>query len=570
MTLRRLSVLVLGVVSFMAGTAAAQDTPRARRLATLKANLASVRTFDEGLSESDRRIFSSGAQNLFTLARRVVDLEGRFGEEGPKESALRAVQPEEVFGLGASGTQVSNPATDFVLSQTAGFTQSETSTAWCGNIVVVGYNDSGSLFETLVFGVGGLSFNGVARSIDRGRTFTDLLFLDPGPPTNFLGGDPVVACTSPTTFYYSSLLSQPAASGISVSKSSNGGLTYGAPVAAALKAAPAHFLDKSWMAVDPTNANRLFVTYTDFDNSGTSAGCPGVGRVAIEIVRSVDGGATWGAPQVIDEVCRSAALSFPFVQGSQVAVGPDGEVYVVWERYDDFNPATFNDPLDRELRSTKSSDHGATFAAFTKVADVFPSGDSFALRGGFRAFLDNQGLAIDRSRTASRGDVYVAFHDGGAVTTPDVGSDTGVYGFADAMVSRSHDGGATWDPPVRVNDNVEAGLGTDQYQPGVAVDVSGRVASCFYDRRRDAANFTIDRFCAVSKDGGQTWSSNIRQTARSFMPIHATDTLINPVYMGDYDTLASEFTLTLEGFVGAYSVIGPIANPDVKVSRLRP
>ena len=230
MTLRLLSVLVLGVVSFLAGDAAAQETPRAKRLATLKENLASVRTFDEGLSESDRRIFSSGAQNLFTLARRVVDLEGRFGEEGPKESALRAVQPEEVLGLGASGTQVSNPATDFVLSQTAGFTQSETSTAWCGNIVVVGYNDSGSLFETLVFGVGGLSFNGVARSIDRGRTFTDLLFLDPGPPTNFLGGDPVVACTGPTTFYYSSLLSQPAASGISVSKSSNGGLTYGLPV----------------------------------------------------------------------------------------------------------------------------------------------------------------------------------------------------------------------------------------------------------------------------------------------------------------------------------------------------
>ena len=62
----------------------------------------------------------------------------------------------------------------------------------------------------------------------------------------------------------------------------------------------------------------------------------------------------------------------------------------------------------------------------------------------------------------------------------------------------------------------------------------------------------------------------MRQTARSFAPIHATDTLINPVYMGDYDTIASEFTLTLEGFVGAYSVIGPIANPDVKVSRLRP
>ena len=102
------------------------------------------------------------------------------------------------------------------------------------------------------------------------------------------------------------------------------------------------------------------------------------------------------------------------------------------------------------------------------------------------------------------------------------------------------------------------------------VAVGGQVVSCFYDRRRDPANFRIDRFCAVSKDGGQSWSPNLKETERSFLPIHATDTVINPVYMGDYDTLASEFTLTLEGFIGAYSVIGPIANPDVKASRLRP
>jgi hypothetical protein len=554
---------------FIAGTVAAQNTTRAQRLATLSENLADVRTFYENLSESDRRIFSTGAQNLFTLATTFGTLEGRFGEKGVNEVRLREFFQAELLGRGMSSAQVSNPATDFFLGQTSGFTQSETSTSWCGNIVVVGYNDSGSVLETLVFGTGGLSFNGVARSTNRGATFTDLLFLDPGPVVNFLFGDPVVACTSPTTFYYSSLLSRPGSSGISVSKSTNGGLTWGAPVAAVLKPAPAHFLDKSWMAVDPTSANRIFVTYTDFDNSGTSVGCPGVGRVAIELVRSLDGGVTWEAPLVIDEVCRGPALSFPFVQGSQVGVGPDGEVHVAWERYDDFNPATSNDAIDREIRIRTSVDQGETFAAFTKVADVFPAGDSFALRGGFRAFLDLQGIAIDRSSTASRGHVYVAFHDGGAVTIPDVGSDTGVYGFADAMVSRSIDGGATWDAPVRVNDNVEVGFGTDQYQPGVAVDLVGRVASCFYDRRRDPANFLIDRSCAVSTDGGQTWT-NSRQTARSFLPIHATDSVLNPFYMGDYDTLAGEFTLTFDGFVGAYSVIGPIANPDVKALRLDP
>jgi hypothetical protein len=557
------------IAPWVVGTAAAQDTTRAQRLAALKEHLAAIHAFEERLSESDKRIFSSGAQNLFTVAKAFASLEGRFGEDGLKERALRGMlEAESAADVSEIRASVSNPATDFFLSQTAGFTQSETSTAWCGNIVVVGYNDSGSILETLVFGTGGLSFNGVARSSNRGASFTDLFFVDPGPIINLTAGDPVVACTSPTTFYYSSLLSRTGASGIAVQKSVNGGLTWSAPVPAALKPAPAHFLDKSWMAVDPTNANRVFVTYTDFDNSGTSVGCPNVGRVAIELVRSLDGGATWEAPRVIDEVCRGPALSFPFVQGSQVVVGPDGEVYVLWERYDDFNPTMFLDAIDREIRSRKSVDSGATFAEFTKVADVFPIGDSFAIRGGFRTFLDLQSLAIDRSTGSSRGDVYVAFHDGSAVTIPDAFSDTGVYGFADVMVSRSADGGATWDPSVKVNDNVEVGFGTDQYQPSVAVDVDGRVASCFYDRRRDPANFQIDRFCTISADGGQTWSVNTRQTARSFMPIHATDGIVNPFYMGDYDTLANEFTLTLKGFVGAYSVMGPLANPDVKASRL--
>ena len=186
-----------------------------------------------------------------------------------------------------------------------------------------------------------------------------------------------------------------------------------------------------------------FVTYTDFDNSGTSVGCPEVGRVAIESSDRPPE-VQRGTPRVvIDEVCRSPALSFPFVQGSQVAVGPDGEVYVAWERYDDFDPALTTPSTGRSAAASRST-IGITFAAFTKVADVFPVGDSFAIRGGFRTFLDLQGIAIDRSTGSSRGDVYVAFHDGSAVDPPDSYSDTGVYGFADVMVSRSPNGGASW------------------------------------------------------------------------------------------------------------------------------
>jgi hypothetical protein len=565
--LRLFSVAALVVVSLPVVTASALPNRQEKRLADIKAMMDDVQAFHDSLSADDRVIFSSGAQNLFQAARKWPAIEARLRDGSLDASQLKRTWRRELLAPAASGIQVSNPAHDLFLAQSAGYTQSETSTAWCGNNVVVGYNDSGSFLESLVLSFGGLSFNGLARSTNRGASFTDLKFLNPGPSFSVsLGGDPVVGCTSPTTFYYASLYRQPGLSGISVSKSTNGGLTFAAPVPAALKPIT-HFLDKNMMAVDPTG-NRVYVTYTDFDNSMTSPACPARGRVAIELVRSNDGGATWDPPVVIDEVCRGAGLSFPFVQGSQVAVGPDGEVHVAWERYDDFNPAGFNDNIDREIRARKSTDNGASFAPFVKVADVFPTGDAFALRGGFRTFLDIMQIAVDRSSTPSRGDVYVAFHDGGAVTTPDVFSQTGVYGYADAMVSRSPDGGATWDPPVKVNDNVELAMGTDQYQPGVAVDKDGRVASCFYDRRADPANFTIEYFCAVSTDGGQTWGANERQNGRPFAPIHGTDGLINPVYMGDYDQLANEFTLTHRGFVGTFSQIGPIANPDVKANQI--
>src|SRR5438270_905623 len=101
---------------------------------------------------------------------------------------------------GASLVQVSDPSTDVAYSAFGGFTQSETSTARCGNAVVVGYNDSGSVFETPYFytGTGGQAFSGASYSTDGGMSFTDIGPLNPGPVTfNFLGGDPGVNCADP-------------------------------------------------------------------------------------------------------------------------------------------------------------------------------------------------------------------------------------------------------------------------------------------------------------------------------------------------------------------------------------
>jgi hypothetical protein len=553
------------------------------RIDTAKARLESIREFAERLPASKQRLLSASAQNMFHVAKEFPETE-RTLRELLKTDDLKAQmvlpqtgEPDLAGADRANGherVRVSRPTDDLIFSQIAGFTQSETSTSWCGNNAVVGFNDSGSLFESLVFGTGGLSFNGYARSGNRGASFVDQRYLNPGPNFfDFLGGDPVVGCSSVNVFYYASLFETgtPLAplSAISVSKSVNGGLTFGDPIVAASKSAFTHFLDKEWLAVDPTDPSRLFVTYTDFDISLTSCGSDAAGepipRVAIELSRSTDGGATWSAPIVIDEVCSPMTVPGSFVQGSQVAVGPEGDVYVAWERY-------AADYVTRDLRLRRSIDHGLTFSLSTVATDVTCVGDCFALQGGFRDFIDLNALVVDRSGTASGGMVYLAWQDGRNVRIGDLASPSGFYSYADILVLSSTDHGATWSPPMKVNTNTEplrSGKGTDQYQAALAVDKNGGLAACFYDRRRDAPNWFIDRFCARSDDRGETWH-DVAVADTTFTPFHATDALINPAYMGDYDTLISDFTLTHDGFVGAFQIINARGNPNVFAVRLVP
>jgi hypothetical protein len=574
MKITKFMIILIGVwlIGLLIGsTSWAQVSPE--RLDALKARLERVKAFSQKLPEGHRRALSGAAQNLIQLAAGFEEMEsGLRRASSQPDQFQKALSNSETTTDVASATQVSNPSSDFAFSVLTGFTQSETSTAWCGNNVVVGFNDSGSLPESINFGPGGLSFNGIARSTDQGRSFQDLGFLNPGPnPFDLLAGDPVLGCANASTFYYASIfstgsLSAPV-SAISVSRSLDDGLNFGSPVVAAGKDAFTHFLDKPWMAIDPTNANRIFVTYTDLDFSG-DCGTDSL-RTAIELVRSSDGGASWSAPVPLEEVCAPFFEPAGMPQGSQVAVGPGGGVYVAWE----FFQADF---ITRELRIRKSTNHGAGFGPVVKVDDVIPAGDGSVLQGGFRSPAELPSLAVDRSGAATNGNVYVAWHDGRNLQVLDFAS--GVYRYADVLISRSSDGGVTWSPPVKVNTNNEPlanGRGSDQYQPGAAVDERGQVAVCWYDRRLDSSNFLIDRFCGVSADAGATWK-NTRRSSPSWEPIHATDVFVNPFYLGDYDSLASDFTQASSGFVGAFQFINSrggilgnkvlVPNPDVKAT----
>jgi hypothetical protein len=552
-------VLVGSLVILSEKVTWAQVAPE--RSTAMKQMAERVKAFAERMPESARNTLSSGALNLINLAERWDRIESHLRQARPasRPSDQLIISPDAEEALAnriMAPKQVSNPAIDVSSSRFAGFTQSETSTAWCGNNVVIGFNDSGSFLETLPVPGIGLSFNGIARSTNKGGSFADLGYLNPGPVvSDFLSGDPVIACSDPNTFYYASLFLRAATNDISVSKSTDGGATFGNPVSAASKSFLTHFLDKEWMAVDPTSPNRLFVTYTDFDSSGAvcgfDAGDP-ILRTAIELVRSTDGGVSWGPPVVIREVCDPAG-----VQGSQVAVGPVGEVYVAWEAFAASGAS--------EIDIRKSTDNGSTFGPVVKVNDTICAGNCARLQGNFRS-SEFPTLAVDRSGTSTNGYVYIAWNDGRNLTVPDFW--VGAYGYTDILFSRSTDGGATWLSPVRVNNNPEplsSGLGTDQYQPGIAVDKAGKIGVCFYDRRRDPSNFLIDWECATSKDAGISWK-NKKMTKNNFPAVPSQDLLLNPSYMGDYDGLASDFTKTNSGFIGAWGD-NSLGNPDIKAGK---
>ena len=256
---------------FSSFLAPAQLSPQ--RLAAMRSRLGEVNKVTGKLSPVQRGKLSGGAVNLLQMAENWNKIEPSL------EHASITFDQKLATSSRSSSTSsilvpVSNPATDFLFSIMTGFTQSETSTAWCGSNVVVGFNDSGSIPESVLFGPGGVSLSGVAFSTNQGAAFRDAGFVNPGSnPANFLAGDPVLSCVDASTFYYAQIFETADAVGnpltaVSLSTSTDGGANWGDPVVAVEKDGLTHFIDKDWMTVDPTNPKTIFVTYTDFDSSG--------------------------------------------------------------------------------------------------------------------------------------------------------------------------------------------------------------------------------------------------------------------------------------------------------------
>ncbi len=179
------------------------------------------------------------------------------------------------------------------------------------------------------------------------------------------------------------------------------------------------------------------------------------------------------------------------IQSPVPAVGPDGEVYCVWQH------VVYNQSFRKtEALISKSTNGGKTWSNPRIAQTVFNTG-SLNSESGRYVLQDKANmrvssvpyLDVDRSNSPRRGWVYVV--QSGREKEQ---GDNGLY------LTYSTDGGENWVKSYRIDENEAR---NDIFFPSISVDpITGNVAILYYSSQNDPEkNQGVDAFIAVSQDG---------------------------------------------------------------------
>ncbi|MFL5859985.1 MAG: sialidase family protein [Solirubrobacteraceae bacterium] len=256
-----------------------------------------------------------------------------------------------------------------------------------------------------------------------------------------------------------------------ISRSTDGGATFGDPVSIPPPVANKVDLDKNWTVCDNTASSRFYGhCYTEFDNFGQGD---------LEYMStSIDGGQTWSSP--VSTAGNDKGL------GGQPLVQPNGTVIVPFES------------LNGKEAAFKSTDGGATWTRAVTISSI-----RFAQVGGGLRTSPLPSAEIDGA-----GKVYVAWEDcrfRKNCTSNDI------------VLSSSTDG-VNWSPVTRVPiDSVTSGA--DHFIPGLAVDkgTSGATAHLaltyyFYPDATCTGGCRLTVGYISSPDGGGHWGDPLQLT----------------------------------------------------------
>jgi hypothetical protein len=385
---------------------------------------------------------------------------------------------------GATDNQV-NPADNASSTEDNDTTQSETSHAVFGSTIVAAYNDS-SQIATLGFS-GFTSFMRWSYSTNGGSTWHDGGSV-PAPSGQQMMGDPAVGVDASGTFYMVSLIAPSGTfnpSGVAVyrSTSTSPSVVFGTPT---IVSGPlGHGDDKELIAVDDTGGTyngRVYVAWAESPGDWFS---PVTSAVVVSHL-------TGTSPLTFSAASTVAAASTGFNHGTNLAVGPSGEVYLAWGK---FTTSSAGAITGETIVLEKSTDGGGTWvnpdssdpAAFKTIATPVVT-PNFLTSGGVS--IRTRGfpyLAVDRTAAGSptRGNVYMVWQ----AKTDSASTDN-----ADIFFTSSFDGGATWTTPRTINKGPSAVIGgdptsNDNWDPTISVsNTTGQITVTFYDRRDDPAN----------------------------------------------------------------------------------
>jgi len=258
------------------------------------------------------------------------------------------------------------------------------------------------------------------------------------------------------------------------------------------------------------------------------------GFAQVELARSRNGGATFGAPVLVDPDAAGGGDREP-----RVVAGKGGRVVLTFQRYDDGEESA-------SVAVVTSSDRGATFST---PAAVSPPGQNAAgsraaltLDGAGRLFVgwvDGSSTDLDAGGGTARV-VVASSRDGGrtfgpartvaqspsgcgpnddcgnrypavSLAAPSAGHVVAAWSagaFPDPArisVARSADGGQRWTARKTLAP-LPRSADRDQYGPDLAAALDGRVDLVFLDQARDADTGIVDVEHVHSLDGGKTFS----------------------------------------------------------------
>ncbi|MBM4170170.1 MAG: T9SS type A sorting domain-containing protein [Ignavibacteria bacterium] len=323
---------------------------------------------------------------------------------------------------------------------------------------------------------------GYSHSTDGGRTWAPSSLLRQFDPLHPRASDPCVTVDTDGNFYIATIsLDERNLDGkVLVFRSTDQGVSFDT----AFTASPAGSggEDRDYIACDVSQSspfrNTLYACWTRIHPSG-----------GILLARSSDRAQTWSVPvRVSSDTSRS-------VGGSSLAIGPHGELYLVWIGANG-------------VWLSRSRDGGISF------------GNPISISGYVERGAGWPSIAVDISSAQRRGFVYVTWEDFR-------------NGDLDIFLAHSSDGGEQWSTPQRINSDPTQN-GRDQFLTSIAVDDSGYIHVLFYDTRDGPDGSYVRAYIAVSEDGGNTFDERAIGT-EMFRPSAPN----SAVRFGDYISIDS-------------------------------